>query len=185
MTTGNRAMVHGAALARPSARGAFALVAALLAFLIAAAPAAAVNPDEMLDDPALEERARDLSANIRCMVCQNESIDDSNAPLARDLRILVRERLQAGDTDAEVIDFLVARYGEFVLLKPRVSASTILLWAAPAVLLVLGAGLAWTLFRRHRAIAAPAPPPLSDEERAELEALVARTDRGAGGTGPS
>lgn len=159
---------------RLSLAGARALLAALLlAALAAGGPARAVNPDEMLDDPALEQRARDLSANIRCMVCQNESIDDSNAPLARDLRILVRERLEEGDTNEEVLDFLVARYGEFVLLKPRVSANTLILWAAPALLLLLGGALAVTLFRRNRSVAAAPPPPLTEEEKAELERLVA------------
>ena len=100
--------------------------------------ALAVTPDEMLDDPALEARARTLSAELRCMVCQNQSIDDSDAPLAHDLRVLLRERIAAGDADEEVMDFLVARYGEFILLKPRLSAQTALLWAAPVVLLVLG-----------------------------------------------
>src|SRR3972149_6722167 len=98
----------------------------------------AVEPDEVLADPALESRARALSKTLRCMVCQNQSIDDSNAPLARDLRILVRERLKSGDSDAQVREYLVARYGEFVLLEPRISASTIALWAAPGLVLVLG-----------------------------------------------
>src|SRR3954470_16615115 len=104
-----------------------------------AAPAFAVHPDEILKDPVLEARARTLSQELRCMVCQNQSIDDSDAPLARDLRVLVRERLTAGDSDGQVIDFLVARYGEFVLLKPRVSAHTLLLWLAPFAVLVIAA----------------------------------------------
>src|ERR1700741_2534203 len=107
------------------------LLALALAALACAAPARAGQPEEMLRDPALEARARTLSQQLRCMVCQNQSIDDSDAPLARDLRILVRERLQAGDSDAQVIDFLVARYGEFVLLRPRLSAHTALLWVMP------------------------------------------------------
>src|SRR6185437_7255858 len=106
---------------------------------LAAAPVFAVQPDEMLKDPALESRARTLSQELRCMVCQNQSIDDSDAPLAKDLRVLVRERLTAGDTDNQVIDFLVSRYGEFVLLKPRLSLHTILLWAAPFAVLVIAA----------------------------------------------
>src|SRR5215471_12453719 len=106
---------------------------------LAATPfASAVQPDEILADAALEARARALSKELRCMVCQNQSIDDSDAPLARDLRILVRERLQAGDNDREVIDFLVARYGEFVLLKPRLAWHTAVLWATPVVLLLIG-----------------------------------------------
>ena len=104
----------------------------IVLFTLIAAPAFAVEPDEVLSDPVLEVRARALSKELRCMVCQNQSIDDSEAPLARDLRILVRERLQAGDSDRQVIDFLVARYGEFVLLRPRFSSHTALLWLGPA-----------------------------------------------------
>src|SRR5215469_11170081 len=106
--------------------------------LLATGPVSAVEPDEILSDPSLEARARALSHNLRCMVCQNQSIDDSNAPLARDLRLLVRERLKAGDDDNQVIDFLVARYGEFVLLRPRLAWHTAILWGAPAFLLVAG-----------------------------------------------
>ena len=126
----------------------FRLLAVVLA-LLAATPAFAVNPDEVLADPALESRARDLSATIRCMKCQNQSIDDSDADLARDLRILLRERLEAGDSDQEVLDFLVARYGEFVLLKPRFSAANLLLWAAPVLGLLGGFLLALRYFRRR------------------------------------
>jgi cytochrome c-type biogenesis protein CcmH len=115
-----------------------------------AVPAFAVEPDEMLSDPALEVRARALSKELRCMVCQNQSIDDSEAPLARDLRILVRERLQAGDSDRQVIDFLTARYGEFVLLRPRFSLHTALLWLAPAAALLVGACALLVLARRYR-----------------------------------
>ena len=114
-------------------------------------PAFAVEPDEVLSDPALEVRARALSKELRCMVCQNQSIDDSEAPLARDLRILVRERLQAGDSDRQVIDFLVARYGEFVLLRPRFSWHTALLWFGPATMLIVGACGVLVLARRYRA----------------------------------
>ena len=111
----------------------------LALFAPLALPAAfAVQPDEILADQALEARARALSKELRCMVCQNQSIDDSDAPLARDLRVLVRERLQAGDSDRQVIDFLVARYGEFVLLKPRFTGHTLLLWAAPGAVVVIG-----------------------------------------------
>ena len=111
--------------------------ALLLPLFLWAAAAQAVQPDEVLDDPVLEERARALSAEIRCVVCQNESIDTSNAPLARDLRLLVRARLEAGDSDQEVLDYLVARYGDFVLLRPPVRPSTYLLWFGPALLLGL------------------------------------------------
>jgi cytochrome c-type biogenesis protein CcmH len=119
-------------------RSVIGLLALVMAALMPAAPVGAVQPDEVLADPALEKRARGLSAELRCMVCQNQSIDDSDAELARDLRVLVRERLQAGDTDQEVIDFVVSRYGEFVLLRPRLSIRNALLWAAPLILLVGG-----------------------------------------------
>jgi cytochrome c-type biogenesis protein CcmH len=117
--------------------------------LVSATPALAVQPDEMLPDPKLEARARTLSRELRCMVCQNQSIDDSDAPLARDLRLLVRERLKAGDSDAQVLDFLVARYGEFVLLKPRLEWHTAVLWLGPPALL-LGGGFAIFFFVRRK-----------------------------------
>jgi cytochrome c-type biogenesis protein CcmH len=117
--------------------------------LLAAPTAYAVQPDEVMSDPALEARARALSKELRCMVCQNQSIDDSDAPLARDLRLLVRERLQGGDSDSQVINFLVARYGEFVLLRPRLSWHTALLWFGPPVLLGVGA-IALVLIARRR-----------------------------------
>ncbi|MEX0852130.1 MAG: cytochrome c-type biogenesis protein [Bauldia sp.] len=141
---------------------------ALTVAVLVAGPALAVEPDELLADPALEARARTLSAELRCMVCQNQSIDDSDAPLARDLRILIRERLAAGDSDQTVLDFLVSRYGEFVLLKPRFAPHTVLLWATPAAVLAAGAliiGLAWR--RRDRAAA----PDLSEAEREKLADL--------------
>ena len=137
------------------------------AFLLAAFPAFAVNPDEVLSDPALETRARALSAQLRCMVCQNQSIDDSNAELARDLRLLVRERLKNGDSDEAVIDYVVSRYGEFVLLNPRLRGETLLLWGAPVVLF-LGGAAAMILFVRKRG-GKPTGTPLSDAEKAELE----------------
>jgi cytochrome c-type biogenesis protein CcmH len=145
--------------------------------VMAAAPAAyAVQPDEIMSDPAKELRARDLSRELRCMVCQNQSIDDSEAPLARDLRLLVRERIAAGDSDAQVLDFLVARYGEFVLLKPRLSPHTWLLWLVPPLALV-GGGLAlWTYNRRRLRSAASDDPSafkLTAEEEARLEQLIA------------
>lgn len=148
----------------------------LAALLLAAPPVLALQPDEVLDDPALEARARGLSAVIRCVVCQNQSIDDSNAELARDLRLLVRERLLAGDSDREVRDYLVARYGPFVLLEPPKTETTLVLWYGPAALLALGAlAVAVTFARRRRA--APAQP-LSAEERRQLDALLGREDDG-------
>ncbi|MEW9306219.1 cytochrome c-type biogenesis protein [Labrys neptuniae] len=134
-------------------------------------PALAVQPDEVLPDPALEARARALSAQLRCMVCQNESIDDSNASLAKDLRILVRERLKAGDSDAEVKDFLVARYGDFILLKPPLEWRTLALWSGPPALLLLG-GIAIFLSTRRRHAAAPAP--LSSDEQARVDDILKR-----------
>ena len=144
-------------------------LALILMVLLVSAPALAVQPDEMLKDPALEARARTLSQELRCMVCQNQSIDDSDAPLARDVRLLVRERISAGDTDAQVIDFLVARYGEFVLLKPRMSLHTVLLWATPFAVLVIG-GLAFFLAGRRRA--SEAVVALTPEEEARINALL-------------
>lgn len=135
----------------------------------AIAPAYAVLPDEVLDDPALEARARDLSTNLRCMVCQNQSIDDSDAPLARDLRLLVRERLVAGDSDREVTDYLVARYGEFVLMRPRFSVETLALWALPALLLL--AGGIYLVLRGRKPDTRPAPTLTADEEKAVEELL--------------
>jgi cytochrome c-type biogenesis protein CcmH len=147
-----------------------ALLAAVLLMLLAVVPAHAVNPDEVLADPALEARARALSAELRCMVCQNQSIDDSNADLAKDLRLLVRERLKAGDTDQEVLDYLVSRYGEFVLLKPRLSAHTILLWGMPIFLLLVGGTiLLFQLRKRPRATPVAA---LSEDEQQKLDALL-------------
>jgi cytochrome c-type biogenesis protein CcmH len=150
------------------------LVLALCAMLALAGGALAVTPDEKLDDPALEARARALSAGLRCMVCQNQSIDDSDAPLAHDLRVLLRERIAAGDTDAEVVDFLVARYGEFILLTPRFNVRTVLLWAAPVVLLVLGGAVAWGAMRRKPAVDPAAPTGLTDKERAELDRILSK-----------
>ncbi|MBN9028984.1 MAG: cytochrome c-type biogenesis protein CcmH [Rhizobiales bacterium 63-7] len=145
------------------------LVLALL-LCLSALPALAVNPDEILADPALEARARALSSQLRCMVCQNQSIDDSNAELARDLRLLVRERITGGDSDQQVIDYVVSRYGEFVLLKPRLSAHTYLLWGAPIALFVIGA-IAMAVYARSR-VARPTGRKLSDEEQAALDRLL-------------
>lgn len=135
--------------------------------------ALAVEPDEVLSNPVLEARARTLSKELRCMVCQNQSIDDSNAPLARDLRLLVRERLTAGDTDQQVLDFLVARYGEFVLLKPRLSWHTVLLWVGPPTLL-FGGGLALILAAWRRRRQGDATRPLGGELSAAEQARLAQ-----------
>jgi cytochrome c-type biogenesis protein CcmH len=136
--------------------------------------ALAVLPDEVLDDPVLEGRARALSSVLRCMVCQNQSIDDSDAPLARDLRLLVRERLVAGDSDGDVMQYLVLRYGDFILLKPPFKWSTALLWAAPAIFLLLGLGLAVSNFRRR---SAKGPPPVLDaKEEAALKRMLSDSD---------
>ncbi|MEA2920516.1 MAG: cytochrome c-type biosis protein CcmH [Bradyrhizobium sp.] len=145
----------------------------VLALMMASPLAYAVQPDEIMSDPARESRARDLSRELRCMVCQNQSIDDSEAPLARDLRLLVRERIAAGDSDAQVIDFLVARYGEFVLLKPRLEPRTLLLWLVPPLALA-GGGLAlWMQSRRRsRSAAAGELHALTAEEEARLERLM-------------
>lgn len=142
-----------------------------LAMLLWALPSAAVEPGEMLDDPALEARAREISATLRCLVCRNESIDESNADLARDLRILLRERLSAGDTDDEAVNYIVARYGDFVLLKPRFRGGNILLWlSGPAALLI---GLVVTVvFIRRRNSAAPQQAGLSAEEQSRLDRLL-------------
>jgi len=141
---------------------------ALIALALASAPALAVQPDEVMKDPALETRARALSAELRCMVCQNQSIDDSDAPLARDIRILIRSRIQEGESNDAVRAYLVSRYGDFILLKPPFKLETLLLWlSAP---LTLSAGLAAVLLAGRRA-AAPAPA-LSAEEEAQLAALT-------------
>ena len=148
---------------------------ALLAALLLAAPAWAVQPDEVLDDPALERRARDLSAGLRCLVCRNESIDESNAGLARDMRLLVRERLVAGDSDADVIAYLVDRFGEYVLLEPTRDGANLILWGAPLALLLLGgAGAAAYVLRRPAA----EDVGLSAEEEARLAALMEGDDAG-------
>jgi len=153
----------------------------LLALLLAvfAIPVAAVEPDEILADPALEARARTISQELRCLVCQNQSIDDSNAALAKDLRLLVRERLRAGDSDSAVLAFVEARYGEFVLLRPKLNAHTLLLWLAPLLLLV---GTAVAVLRRLRLGGShvQALAPLSPAEQERLDALIKRdrTERG-------
>ena len=146
---------------------------ALVCAAVASGSALAVQPNEMLKDQRLEERARELSRELRCMVCQNQSIDDSDATLARDLRILLRERIAAGDSDAAVVDFLVARYGEFILLKPRFNPHTLILWLAPVAALVGGAFVVIGLFRRRQAKAAA---DLDPAEQKRVEELLARRD---------
>lgn len=138
--------------------------------MLSAYSAHAVQPDEVLPDTALETRARNLSRELRCMVCQNQSIDDSDAPLARDLRLLVRERLKAGDSDTQILDFLVARYGDFVLLKPRFTSHTALLWLLPALVLIAGAATLFALRRRQRFRTVSAE--LSDEEQARIAEVL-------------
>ena len=150
------------------------LLAAFFLLLVAGS-ALAVQPDEVLTDPGLEGRARALSRELRCMVCQNQSIDDSDAPLARDLRILVRERLTAGDSDKQVIDFLVSRYGDFVLLKPPFAWRTALLWAVPPGLLVIGAAMLWSFARRRTASESSVPELTADEQR-RLSAVMAENE---------
>jgi cytochrome c-type biogenesis protein CcmH len=145
---------------------------AVLLLLLLSSPAQAFEPDEVLKDPVLESRARAISAHLRCPVCQNQSIDDSNAPLSKDLRLLVRERLLAGDSDAQVKQFLVARYGEFILLKPPLAAATIVLWIAP--LLLLGAAAVVVLRWAGRSSQSPvlADAPLTAEEQARLTEVL-------------
>ena len=148
--------------------------AMLVMMLFASSMSWAVQPDEMLPDSGLEARARALSKDLRCMVCQNESIDDSEAPLAHDLRVLVRERLKAGDTDQQVLDFLVARYGEFVLLRPPLSWHTVALWGLPPAVLFIGAAVIIADLRRRRrpdSIAEDAPA-LSATEESRLAELL-------------
>lgn len=139
--------------------------------LIASVPAFAVEPDEMLKDAGLEARARHLSEELRCMVCQNQSIDDSAAPLARDLRLLVRQRLQAGDSDRQVLDFLVARYGDFVLLKPPFKLDTLLLWGLPPAALIAGLIALIAMARRRKSVSLR-PADLTPEEQKRLSTLV-------------
>src|SRR5713101_8261059 len=169
---------RGSRLASPGAGASmscFGLVAiAVFIVLQFATAAVAVQPDEMLAEPKLEARARALSRELRCMVCQNQSIDDSEAPLARDLRILVRERLQAGDSDAQILDFLVARYGEFVLLKPRLSWRTAALWGLPPGLLLTGIALLVISARRRRGRAQePEVAKLTAAEETQLRKILA------------
>ncbi|MCH2095306.1 MAG: cytochrome c-type biogenesis protein CcmH [Rhodobacteraceae bacterium] len=147
----------------------------ILAFgiaLLAALPAYAVQPDEVLDDPVLEQRARDLSKGLRCLVCQNESIDESNASLARDLRILVRDRLVAGDTDEEALDFIVERYGEFVLLQPTTGGANWLLWAAGPIMLLIASAAGFSYLRRRSRAVPQGTETLSAEEQQRISELL-------------
>ncbi len=142
--------------------------------LVAASPSLAVQPDEMLADPQQEARARELSKGLRCLVCRNEAIDDSNAELAKTLRLLVRERIVEGDSDAEVLDYVVDRYGEYVLLKPRFTAANALIWASGPLLFLIGGALAWRYVRARATAAEPASRsrPLSSEEERRLAELL-------------
>ncbi len=153
----------------------WSIILALAATVAIGSLAHAVQPDEIMEDPVKESRARELSKELRCMVCQNQSIDDSDAPLARDLRLLVRERIAAGDSDSQVIEFLVARYGEFVLLKPRFNPHTMLLWLLPPLAL-MGGGIALWVYsdRRRRAVVSERESlmKLSPDEEARLEKLL-------------
>ncbi|WP_439521956.1 cytochrome c-type biogenesis protein [Marivita sp.] len=153
------------------------LKAGLLSLMLAtmALPAFAVQPDEVLDDPVLENRARDLSKGLRCLVCQNESIDESNADLARELRLVVRERLVEGDSDEQVLNYLVERYGEFVLLRPRVDGWNIVLWLSGPALFLLALGVGVTYVRGRSRAAAPGEAGLSDEEQARLNEILKDT----------
>jgi cytochrome c-type biogenesis protein CcmH len=145
----------------------------LILLLALSAPAYAVEPSEILKDPKLEARAREISQKLRCVVCQNQSIDDSSAPLAKDLRVLVRERLTAGDTNSQTIGFIVARYGNFVLLKPPMQINTLLLWLGPLLLAGLAFfGFSRLLKRQHQQMTTPIEPPLSAEEQARVQALM-------------
>jgi len=154
---------------------------ALLALVLlgpVAVPAWAVEPDEILTDAGLEARARSISAGLRCLVCQNQSIDDSNAPLAKDLRLLVRERLKEGDSDDQVISFIVARYGEFVLLRPRFEPQTLVLWLGPLLVLVIAGWAILKGMRRSHAMATAhaGPAPLSEDEKKKLDELLGPGD---------
>jgi cytochrome c-type biogenesis protein CcmH len=147
------------------------LRATLLMALLSAPPAWAVQPDEILSDPALEARARAISTGLRCLVCRNETIDDSDASLARDLRLLLRERLTAGDTDAEAVAFIVDRYGEYVLLNPTTNGINLILWLAGPAMLITGAGMATLYLRRRRQSATP-DAPLSESETKRLAEIL-------------
>ncbi|GAB5390438.1 MAG: cytochrome c-type biogenesis protein CcmH [Alphaproteobacteria bacterium] len=144
----------------------------LIVLLMVATPVWAVEPDEILDDPSLETRARIISKNLRCLVCRNESIDESNAGIARDLRLLVRERLVAGDSNTEVVDFIVDRYGEYVLLRPQTGGSNLVLWGAGPVMLILALGLSGGYLRRRSKPSGRKVDALSADEKARLEEIL-------------
>ena len=148
------------------------LLLAMAMVLLADSSTQAVQPDEVLPDPALEARARAISEGLRCLVCQNQSIDDSDAPLAKDLRLVVRERLKAGDSDREIVDFVVARYGEFVLLKPRLSPHTLILWFATPILFGAALLLIWRAYRRRKSMTAEGLTRLSSSEERRLKRLL-------------
>lgn len=150
----------------------FAVVAAAVLVLLSSVSVFAVQPDEMLADPALEARAREIGRELRCLVCQNESIDESNAELARDLRLLVRKRLKEGDSDRQVVDYVVSRYGDFVLLRPPVKPTTWALWFGPPLIFVLGLVALALYYRRRGRQPASAAPPLSAEEQQRLKRLL-------------
>ncbi len=155
-------------------------VALVIGFGLAPVLSQAVEPDEILDDPVLEARAREISAQVRCVVCQNESIDTSNAGIARDLRILIRERLVAGDTDQEIFDFLVARYGDFVLFRPPFKPETWALWFAPFIIIAAGGAGVVLLVRRANRRAAAGPGQLTEEELARIEKIIEKEKAEAG-----
>ena len=150
-------------------------LACFILTLMLAIPGWAVEPDEILSDATLEKRARDISQNLRCLVCQNESIDESNASLARDLRLLVRERLMEGETDQEVLEFIVDRYGEFVLLRPQVNGVNLILWAlAPIALLFSLIFSGAYIFNKNRSVKVAKPTPLTNEEQDKLDQILRR-----------
>lgn len=164
---------------KPALRASYilsAILAALFSVVLTSSPVRAVEPDEILKDAAQEQRARDISTELRCLVCQNQSIDDSNAGLAKDLRVLVRERITRGDNDAQVKDFLVARYGEFVLLKPRFTPHNYILWIGPAAILLLAVFLAGMVFRRNgaRVQKSMEPQQLTEAEQAQLNDILGK-----------
>ena len=165
------------------------IISAMLAWTFATAAALAVEPDEMLDDPVLEARAREISTGLRCLVCQNQSIDESNAQLAKDLRVLVRERLVEGDSDEQVFDYVVSRYGDFVLLKPPMKPSTYLLWFGPVLIVALGIFALVAIFRRRGAVVVAVeslgPAALNDDEKNRLAALLDETDTNDETGGPT
>ncbi|WP_085587102.1 cytochrome c-type biogenesis protein [Thalassospira sp. MCCC 1A01428] len=159
-------------LFRPNRSIWLAMLAVVVTLSFYARPAFAVNPDEMLSDPVLEQRARTISEELRCLVCQNQSIDDSDADLAHDLRVLVRERLLAGDSNQQAIDYIVARYGDYVLLNPPLKPDTYILWASPFILLILAALAVVGFYRRKKRDGRTTPANLTDQERKRLDEIL-------------